>query len=313
MTSPQGNPARREPLLWLQLLGAAALPLEVAALLLVLSGADPGPLPGLDRLFCWVMGALGPAVLLWRLQPDLWSLLLLQVPLRGRRSDQLRLSALQDALPLKLLGAAGAVLLLPLLWWCDEHAGLAWAWSPLGNSPRLVVLLVAAALLALMLWQWQQIMQSLWMLSRPASLVQQTLPLSSSEAAERRLNLGLPLLLLDPILVKVAAQPQPAEAVVPPAVVPPTAAPPAEDPAPQEQQEVAENPEQDGDSGVEEASEAEEASAVEATSEVEVMSAVEAAPEADASADAALIVGDIAIPPEEAAEQDERNDLDQQI
>jgi len=279
----------------------------------VLSGADPGPLPGLDRLFCWVMGALGPAVLLWRLQPDLWSLLLLQVPLRGRRSDQLRLSALQDALPLKLLGAAGAVLLLPLLWWCDEHAGLAWAWSPLGNSPRLVVLLVAAALLALMLWQWQQIMQSLWMLSRPASLVQQTLPLSSSEAAERRLNLGLPLLLLDPILVKVAAQPQPAEAVVPPAVVPPTAAPPAEDPAPQEQQEVAENPEQDGDSGVEEASEAEEASAVEATSEVEVMSAVEAAPEADASADAALIVGDIAIPPEEAAEQDERNDLDQQI
>ena len=37
MTSPQGNPARREPLLWLQLLGLAALPLEAAALLLVLT------------------------------------------------------------------------------------------------------------------------------------------------------------------------------------------------------------------------------------------------------------------------------------
>jgi len=111
VTSPQGNPARREPLLWLQLLGLAALPLEAAALLLVLAGADPGPLPGLERLFCWALGAAGPAVLLWRLPPDLWSLLLLQVPLKGRRPDQLRLSALQGALPLRLLAAAGAPLL----------------------------------------------------------------------------------------------------------------------------------------------------------------------------------------------------------
>lgn len=199
MTSPQGNPARREPLLWLQLLGLAALPLEVAALLLVLAGADPGPLPGLERLFCWVLGGLGPAALFWKLPPDLWSLLLLQVPLRGRRPDQLRLSALQTALPLKLLGAAGAPLLLPLLWWADRTAGLAWSLSPFTTTPRAMVLLLAAALLALMLWQWQQILQALWMFSRPASQVGQTLPLSSTDAAERRLNLGLPLLLLAPL------------------------------------------------------------------------------------------------------------------
>jgi len=95
VTTEHGNPARREPLLWLQLLGLAALPLEVAALLLVLAGADPGPLPGLERVFCWALGAVGPAVLFWKLPPDLWSLLLLQMPLRGRRPDQLRLSALQ--------------------------------------------------------------------------------------------------------------------------------------------------------------------------------------------------------------------------
>lgn len=296
MTSPQGNPARREPLLWLQLLGAAALPLEVAALLLVLAGADPGPLPGLDRLFCWGIGALGPALLLWRLPPDLWSLLLLQVPLRGRRSDQLRLSALQDALPLKVLGAAGAVLLLPLLWWCDDHAGLAWAWSPLASSPRLVVLLLAAALLALMLWQWQQIIQSLWLLSRPGSLVNQTLPLSSSDAAERRLNLGLPLLLLDPILVAAAAQPQPAQ-----------------DPAPEEQQTLAKAPEQDGAPGVEAASEVEATSEGEVMREIEVMSEIEATPESSSSADPALIVDDVAVPPEETAEQHQGNDLDQQV
>ena len=99
MTSPQGNPARREPLLWLQLLGLAALPLEVAGLLLVLAGADPGPLPGIERLFCWALGAVAPALLFWRLPPDLWSLLLLQVPLRGRRGDQLRLSALRRPCP----------------------------------------------------------------------------------------------------------------------------------------------------------------------------------------------------------------------
>ena len=209
MSSPQGNPARREPLLWLQLLGLAALPLEGAALLLVLAGADPGPLPGLERVFGWALGALAPAALFWSLPPDLWSLLLLQVPVRGRRPDQLRLSALQTALPLKLLGAAGAPLLLPLLWWSDRAAGLAWSVSPFTTTPRVLVLLLAAALLALMLWQWQQIVQALWMLSRPPAQIAQTLPLSPSDAAERRLNLGLPLLLLP------ALQQPPAEACPP--------------------------------------------------------------------------------------------------
>ena len=186
MTSPQGNPARREPLLWLQLLGLAALPLEAAALLLLLAGADPGPLPALELLFCWSLGAAGPALLFWRLPPDLWSLLLVQVPLKGRRPDQLRLSALQGALPVQLLAAAGAPLLVPLLWWSDRTAGLAWAWSPLLDSPRLVVLLVAAALLALMLWQWQQSVQALWLLTRPAAQVARTLPLPLAEAANKR-------------------------------------------------------------------------------------------------------------------------------
>lgn len=209
MTSPQGNPARREPLLWLQLLGLAALPLEAAALLVVLAGADPGPLPGLERVFAWSLGALGPAVLFWRLPPDLWSLLLLQTPVRGRRPDQLRLSALQGALPLKLLGVSGAALLLPLLWWSDKSAGLAWSVSPFTATPRLVVLLLAALVQALMLWQWQQIVQALWLFSRPAARVAEILPLSTSDAAERRLNLGLPLLLLP------ALQPPPTDVRAP--------------------------------------------------------------------------------------------------
>ena len=117
------NPARREPLLWLQLLGLAALPLEILLLFLLFAGADPGPFPGFERLLTWAIGALGSAVLFWRLPPDLWSLLILQVPLRGRRPEQFRLSALQTALPLKVVIALGAALLLPLTWWAHQVKG----------------------------------------------------------------------------------------------------------------------------------------------------------------------------------------------
>ena len=193
------NPARREPLLWLQLLGLAALPLEILLLFLLFAGADPGPFPGFERLLTWAIGALGSAVLFWRLPPDLWSLLILQVPLRGRRPEQFRLSALQTALPLKVVIALGAALLLPLTWWADSHAGMAWAWSPLSSSPRLVVLLLCIPVLALIQWQWAQVIQAIWMLTRPAALVDQTLPLTQVQAAEQRLNAGLPLLLLAPL------------------------------------------------------------------------------------------------------------------
>jgi hypothetical protein len=203
------NPARREPLLWLQLLGLAALPLEALLLLLVLAGADPGPLPGFERVLAWTLGALAPAVLFWRLPPDLWSLLVLQVPLRGRRPEQLRLSALQTALPLKVIATAGAALLLPLVWLMDASAGLAWAWSPLSASPRLVVLLVSVPLLALMQWHWHQLIQALWLFTRPAALVEETLPLTQVQAAESRLNLGLPLLLLPPLAIEAPAAPAP--------------------------------------------------------------------------------------------------------
>ncbi|MFZ9279437.1 MAG: low-complexity tail membrane protein [Vulcanococcus sp.] len=196
------NPARREPLLWLQLLGLAALPLEALLLFLVFAGADPGPFPGFERLLTWALGALAPAVLFWRLPPDLWSLLLVQVPLRGRRPEQLRLSALQQALLLKLLMAAGAALLLPLSWWCDAQAGLAWSWSPFSSSPRLVVLLVCVPVLALMQWQWAQVVQAIWMLTRSQNEVEQTLPLDQTEASEQRLNLGLPVLLLAPLAIE---------------------------------------------------------------------------------------------------------------
>ena len=205
MTSLGGDSSGREPLLWVQLLGLAAWPLETLGLLLLLAGGDPGPYPLVERLFCWGLGAFLPAFLFWRLPPDPWSLVLVQVPLRGRRERQRRLSALPSSLGLRLGAAAGTLPLLALVWWADRQGGIAWSLSPLATTPRLVVLLICSPLLALMLWQWHQLVQAIWLLSRPPSLVDTTIPLELDQARGQHLNLGLPLLLL-PLLASPAAR-----------------------------------------------------------------------------------------------------------
>lgn len=223
-------PPRSEPLLWVQLIGAGVFPLEGLLLLLLLAGSDPGPVPGLERLLCWALGGLAPTLLLWLRPADVWSLLLLQAPLRARRPLQQRLSRLQDNLGLRLgLALAGAAS-LPLLWWLDEHAAVASWLSPLQGSPRLVVLLMAALLLALMLWQWQQLLQALWLLSRSPEAVAAVTPMPQPELEERRLCLGLPLLLFEP-LQTVPASPERssrrAAVAPPPQPRPEPSAPPA--------------------------------------------------------------------------------------
>jgi len=194
------NP-RSEPLLWLQLIAVGVLPLEALLLLLVLAGSDPGPVPGIERLLCWAIGVLAPAVLLWQRPADVWSLLLVQTPLRGRRNLQQRLSSLQEALPLKLGLVLGAALALALLWWLDRHAAVASSFSPLAGSPRLVALLLASLVLALMLWQWQQVLQTLWLLSRGPAAIEAAPAMNQAELERQRFSLGIPLLLPDPLLL----------------------------------------------------------------------------------------------------------------
>ena len=281
------NPARREPLLWLQLLGLAALPLEALLLILVLAGADPGPFPGFERVLAWALGALAPAVLFWRLPPDLWSLVLVQVPLRGRRSEQFRLSALQTALPLRLLAASGAALLLPLLWRLDASAGLAWTWSPLSASPRLVVLILSVPLLALMQWQWHQLIQTLWLFTRPGALVNETLPLTQAQAAESRLNLGLPLLLLPPLAIETPAAR--------------TERTPQPEPEPQTEAEPISFP-----SSEETDMSAETAEAASDTPQIDPVPPAEA----DAGSDDLIVDAGVAVSPEQPSEEHERTNLD---
>jgi len=210
------NP-RAEPLLWLQLVSLGVLPLEALLLLLLLGGQDPGPLPGLEKLLCWMLGALTPALLLWRRPADVWSLLLLQAPLRGRRPVQQRLSRLQEGLGLRLGLALGTLLLLPLLWWIDDHAAFAHPYSPLSASPRLLALLLSAGLLAVMLWQWQQLLQALWLLSRSTDAIPMVPTMTQEAMAQQRLSLGLPLLLLGPFQGAYPARPDSPPQKPPPA------------------------------------------------------------------------------------------------
>jgi len=226
---------RSEPLLWLQLLALGLLPLEALLLLLLLGASDPGSLPLLERLLCWAIGVLAPAALLWRLPVDPWSLLVAQVPQRGRREIQQRLSALQPPALLRLGSLVGlAILSLVLLWWCDNHAAFASAFSPVADNPRLVGLLLAAAVLALLQWQGQQVVQALWLLSRSPQEVAAASPLSATALERERLSPGLPLLLLPPLRESLASVSIPSTAPfsAPPSAAMDPAAPPAAPSAP---------------------------------------------------------------------------------
>ena len=238
---------RSEPLLWLQLLALGLLPLEALLLLLLLGASDPGSLPLLERLLCWAIGVLAPAALLWRLPVDPWSLLVAQVPQRGRREIQQRLSALQPPAVLRLGSLVGlASLSLVLLWWCDNHAAFASAFSPVADSPRLVGLLLAAAVLALLQWQGQQVVQALWLLSRSPQEVAAATPLSAAALERERLSPGLPLLLLPPLRESLASVSIPSTAPfsTPPSAAMDPAAPPAAPsaPAPEDPPEGFANP-----------------------------------------------------------------------
>lgn len=191
--------ARSEPLLWLQLIGLGAIPLELLLVLLLLAGSDPGPFPGLERVLTWSLGALAPSVLLWRMPPDPFSLLLVCTPVRLRTPDQLAFSQQPMGLPLKLLLASGTALLLPLLWWLDTTSVLATSYALLPTPNRVAALVTVAPLLTLMVWQWQQLGQASVLLGRNH---QQTPPphgAGGPSAATRQplsLCLGLPWLRL---------------------------------------------------------------------------------------------------------------------
>ena len=188
--------SRREPLLWLQLMALAVIPLELELMRLMLAGPAFGPAPALERLLIWGLAVVAPGVLLWRRSADWASLLLVRIAPAKRSLDQRRISAIQQPLGLKAALIIGIALLLPLFWWVDQSALLVVDFSPTQNSSRLTALLLTGPILTLILWQWQQLFQAIWLLTRSDQTFADLTPINPTELQATHLSLGLGLLQL---------------------------------------------------------------------------------------------------------------------
>ena len=274
--------SRREPLLWLQCLAIGVIPLELLLIRLLLAGADPGPVPMVERLLIWGVGAVAPAIALWQRPADWGSLLLLRCPVASRSSDQLRLSASEGTWGSRSALVGCTALLLPLLWWLDESAGLIHEFSPLQDSSRLVSLLLTAPLLALLVWQVQQLVQALLLLIQVPQNDSTAEAWSVEQLRQQRTSLGLQILQL-------------------PALTWPDPPEPTPSPTPEPSTEPEPTPEPSTEP--------------EPTPEPEPEPSVDETVEADSAVGSVLINIDsaVAVEPEEAAEEDESAPLDTEI
>ena len=201
--------SRREPLLWLQCLAIGVIPLELLQIRLLLAGADPGPVPIMERLLIWGVGVVAPAIALWKRPADWGSLLLLRLPVASRRSDQLILSASEGQWGSRSALVGCTALLLPLLWWLDESAGLIHEFSPLQDSSRLVSLLLTAPLLALLVWQIQQLVQAVLLLVQAPQNDSAAEPWSLDQLRQERTSFGLQVLRFAPLTWPEPVEPTP--------------------------------------------------------------------------------------------------------
>ena len=201
--------SRREPLLWLQCLAIGVIPLELLLIRLLLAGADPGPVPIVERLLIWGVGVVAPAIALWKRPADWGSLLLLRLPLASRSSDQLKLSASEGQWGSRSALVGCTLLLLPLLWWLDESAGLIHEFSPLQDSSRLVSLLLTAPLLALLVWQIQQLVQAVLLLVQAPQNDSAAEPWSLDQLRQERTSFGLQVLQFAPLTWPEPPEPTP--------------------------------------------------------------------------------------------------------
>ena len=292
--------SRREPLLWLQCLAIGVIPLELLLIRLLLAGADPGPVPIVERLLIWGVGVVAPAIALWKRPADWGSLLLLRLPVASRSSDQLKLSASEGQWGSRSALVGCTLLLLPLLWWLDESAGLIHEFSPLQDSSRLVSLLLTAPLLALLVWQIQQMVQAVLLLVQAPQNDSTTEPWSLDQLRQERTSFGIQVLQFAPLTWPEPVEPTPS---------------PTEEPTPVPTPEPSNEPEPTNETKTE--PELTNGPDQEPTSDVpEDTASIDAATSEDDSAVAtALIDIDItaAIEPEQAAEGEESTPLNPEV
>jgi hypothetical protein len=292
-------------------------------------------------LLIWSVGGLATAVALWKRPADWGSLLLVRVPTATRSLEQQTLSGLQG----KVSGFAAllaAALLLPVLWWLDNSAGLIQEFSPLQGQSRLVTLLLSAPLLALTVWQVQQLSQAvLWLIQ--GELSDATEVLDQQKLLLERTSLGLQLLRFEPLLwpeppIKTTQDQAPAQTTEPEPEPNPEPEPeptgereaetisePSATPEPEPDSETSQEPEPEPEpTGELEAETMSEPSATpepepesDPTPDPEPEPEPEPNPEPDSNADSALQPGSdagaLAIEPEQRSEEDEGANLNAEV
>ena len=186
---------RHEPLLWLQCLALGAIPLELLLIRLLLAGADPGPVPAVERILLWGVGAVAPAIALWKRPADWGSMLVVRRPTSGRSAEQQALSCGQNNRISEAGVLVAGILLLPLIWWIDDSAVLVGEFSPVSAQSRLVTLLLSTPVLAVILWQAQQLTQAgFWLITNEAKSANEEGSFAEPQLHEERTSLGLQLL-----------------------------------------------------------------------------------------------------------------------
>jgi len=184
---------RQEPILWIQLIGIGVIPLEVLLIKLILAGATSGPIPSLERFLVVLIGIVLPTFLLFKRPADWGSLLLIKIPLKGRSTIQHQISSFQKKTIPQLTFIAGSLFLILIFWKIDQSALLFLEISPFKESSRLITLLFSFPILLLIVWQWHQICQSIWILTRSNEDLEKAKYLDNHQLAKGRINFGLDL------------------------------------------------------------------------------------------------------------------------
>ncbi len=180
----------REPILWIQLLAIGTIPLEALLLKIILAGAPLGALVLLQRIIIAFVAIASPTIVLCKRPADWGSLLFCKLPLKSRSVIQHQISSLQShPFPSAIFGIGG-ILGIWGFWSIDESSVLLYGISPFQNLPRFLTLLFSIPILLLIIWQWNQLCQSLWLITRSEERLQKCKFMENKDILKNRFSIG---------------------------------------------------------------------------------------------------------------------------
>ncbi len=184
----------KEAILWIQLLGIGIIPLELLFLKLFLAGTSLGPIPFLERSIVIVISIFFPTYLFLKKPADWASMLFLKLPIKGRTIVQNQISSLQSHLIPRLSLIVGSSFLVLIFWQIDTSAFFLSEISIFKNLSRFITLFFAMPILFIITWQWHQLTQSLWLLTRSSKDLEQAEYLTNQQISNQRISLGVGIL-----------------------------------------------------------------------------------------------------------------------